>query len=348
MRQDAHHRAQSTAGPKGITAHEIGVYVDTSRSTVSEFALCTVPFVVERALFHLTPLAGAQHPSASVRLALLGARALPGSDSLRVRLGVQPAARATPLLLGYMLDGRPLYGPFDPDSGLLVAGLDACGGKVDPVTGEYAYYATPTPPYTIACFGPDGRLVDAELPEELMALLDARGSPLVVVMGVPPEAEAPPVMCAVKGHGLRWFNAVGAAPVDYEPPRPAWADAAEGAPPPPWLISPQAAKGECVPFGEAGAGLQTICCGSMIKYYQAAAGRVAGFVQYEEKLKTWDHACGVICVAESGGAAAATDASGGEVLFPDRLFSVEGGIVCASRFATPEMKQALLRAATRD
>ena len=37
-----------------------------------------------------------------------------------------------------------------------------------------------------------------------------------------------------------------------------------------------------------------------------------GAKQYEEELKSWDHACGVICVAESGGEA--TDASGAPVL----------------------------------
>ena len=65
----------------------------------------------------------------------------------------------------------------------------------------------------------------------------------------------------------------------------------------------------------------------------------------EEELKTWDHACGLICVSESGGTA--TDAEGGQVLFPDRLFPVTGGVVCASRWATPKMKQKLLAAATR-
>ena len=58
-------------------------------------------------------------------------------------------------------------------------------------------------------------------------------------------------------------------------------------------------------------------------------------------------ACGVICVAESGGAAEVTDADGHEVLFPDRLFTVSGGVVCASRWATPEQKAKLLAAAAR-
>ena len=78
----------------------------------------------------------------------------------------------------------------------------------------------------------------------------------------------------------------------------------------------------------------------MIKYFECAAGRVAGFIQYEETLKTWDHACGLICVAESGGVA--TDAAEGEVLFPGRQFSVKGGVVCSSKWATPAVRQSLL------
>ena len=81
----------------------------------------------------------------------------------------------------------------------------------------------------------------------------------------------------------------------------------------------------------------------MVKYFATAAGRACGFVQYEEELKSWDHACGVICVAESGGSA--IDGAGNPVLFADRLFHVEGGIVCASKWATDEVKTKLLQAA---
>ena len=162
-----------------------------------------------------------------------------------------------------------------------------------------------------------------------LALLDARGDALIGVMGVPTEAECPPIMAAVRGHGLRYWNAVGDSSVEYDSSEPGWdlGDADDGlevrcsmtltsdmavphplgyhslfphprSPPrpyahvqaPPWLISPQKMSTECIPFGEAGAGLRTICCGAMIKYFQCAAGRVAGFVQYEENLKTWDHA----------------------------------------------------------
>ena len=121
-----------------------------------------------------------------------------------------------------------------------------------------------------------------------LALLDAEGVPLIGVMGVPSEEEAPPIMAAVAGHGLRWWNAQGDAALDYTPPTPDWAarPLADGAPP--WLVSPQKAADECMPFG-AGSPPAVVCCGAMIKYHAVAAGRVAGFIQYEEELKTWDH-----------------------------------------------------------
>ena len=57
-----------------------------------------------------------------------------------------------------------------------------------------------------------------------------------------------------------------------------------------------------------------------------ARGDVAGFIQFQTNLKSWDHAPGVLCVQESGGIA--LDANGAEVLFTDREFSVSKGIVC--------------------
>ena len=162
--------------------------------------------------------------------------------------------------------------------------------------------------------------------------------------GVAPKAYWP-IMAAVRGHGLRWWNAQGAAPVEHSPPTPEWSgrSLAEGAPP--WLISPQKAAAECMPFGPAEQPA-TVCCGAMIKYFQVAAGRYAGFIQYEEELKAWDHACALVCVDESGGRA--TDAEGREVLFDGRVFSVRGGIVCTSKWATEEIRQALLKAAQRE
>ena len=55
-------------------------------------------------------------------------------------------------LIGYAMDGNPVYGPYD-DSGNLHTGLDVCNGKFDD-DGKYAYYSTTTFPYHIGCFGP--------------------------------------------------------------------------------------------------------------------------------------------------------------------------------------------------
>jgi len=175
-----------------------------------------------------------------------------------------------------------------------------------------------------------------------LALVDGDGEALVGVMGVPAEEEVPPIMAAVRGHGLTWWRAGGDAPVEQEAaPRPAWAD---GGAAPPWLISPQRAFAECQPFGAAHPPSE-VCCGAMIKYFYVAAGRAAGFVQYEEQLKSWDHACGLICVEEAGGSA--SDCEGGRVAFPGRTFRVEGGVVCCSRWASEEVRRRLLGAATR-
>ncbi|CAE8619551.1 unnamed protein product [Polarella glacialis] len=194
----------------------------------------------------------------------------------------------------------------------------------------------------------------------LALLID--GEPVVGAMGVPNIASLglasppPPLMVAVKDHGLRWWLAEGDGPVDFAAPQPEWAshtyalpvkDAADlkaGVDYPPWLLSPQSGRAACTPFG-AKAGSTELCCGSMIKYFAVVAGLASGYVQYEEKLKTWDHACGVICVAEAGGSAAATDASSGPVRFPGRFFEVKGGIVCTSPWTTPEVHQSLLAAA---
>eukprot|EP00966_Prymnesium_polylepis_P240264 5556250-Prymnesium_polylepis.3 len=77
-----------------------------------------------------------------------------------------------------------------------------------------------------------------------------------------------------QGHGTRWWPAFGDEPKSYDPPTPEWADAAT----PPWLLSPQSARDACVPFGEAGAGLQTVCCGAMIKYLCVPRPTAAGFL----------------------------------------------------------------------
>ena len=177
-----------------------------------------------------------------------------------------------------------------------------------------------------------------------LALVDGTGDTLIGVMGVPSEEETPPIMAAVKGCGLKWYSALGDAPIEYDPPKPSWADT-QDATAPPWLISPQKMFTECQPFGPEHAP-KVICCGAMIKYFATVAGRGVGFIQYEESLKSWDHACGLICVQESGGEA--TDCDGGRVLFPDRQFAVKGGIVCSSKWASESTKGKLLAAAKRD
>ena len=54
-------------------------------------------------------------------------------------------------LLGYALDGFPIYGPFD-ETGTMPADLDACNGRFDSELG-YVYHITPNvKPYIIGCF----------------------------------------------------------------------------------------------------------------------------------------------------------------------------------------------------
>jgi 3'-phosphoadenosine 5'-phosphosulfate (PAPS) 3'-phosphatase len=76
-----------------------------------------------------------------------------------------------------------------------------------------------------------------------------------------------------------------------------------------------------------------------VKYFAVARGDVAGFIQFQTSLKSWDHAPGVLCVQESGGTA--LDATGSDVLFLDREFSVAKGIVCIAAEADTMTKQRL-------
>lgn len=66
------------------------------------------------------------------------------------RIGDALAASARLDIIGVMLDGHVLYGPLD-EHGRQHTGLDECNGKYD-AQGNYAYYATFEPPYTIGCF----------------------------------------------------------------------------------------------------------------------------------------------------------------------------------------------------
>jgi hypothetical protein len=59
---------------------------------------------------------------------------------------------STPSIIGFSTQGYPIYSPFQ-SNGLLVSGLDTCGGKLH-VNSTYAYYLQPTFPYIIGCLGP--------------------------------------------------------------------------------------------------------------------------------------------------------------------------------------------------
>ncbi|CAJ1440939.1 unnamed protein product [Effrenium voratum] len=175
------------------------------------------------------------------------------------------------------------------------------------------------------------------------------GEPIVGVMGYPNATTTPPIMAAVKGCGLRWWPSDGPM-ARVEPSEPEWSAGLSSASDeaeewqgdfPPWLVSPQLAGEECRPFGDGPS--SHLCCGSMIKYFAVAAGSHCGYVQYEEDLKTWDHACGVICVQESGGEV--TDGASRPVRFPGRRFRVYGGIVSCSRWTPPAIRHRLRKAA---
>ena len=182
-----------------------------------------------------------------------------------------------------------------------------------------------------------------------LALVDQDGVPLVAAMGNPRRHPAPCVMVAVKGAGLRYWPARGAGPVERalgpadQARRDRWvgkAFAAPWVPPcPPWLVSRPMAAGSPMPFGPRGAP-DDVCCGAMVKYWAVAEGSCAGFIQYEESLKSWDHACGVLCVIESGGKC--VDGSDAAVVFPEREFKVDRGIVCSAAEASAPIHTALV------
>ena len=107
---------------------------------------------------------------------------------------------------------------------------------------------------------------------------------------------------------------------------------------PPFLLSRPMESGSPLPFGPCAAP-STICCGSMIKYWTVATNGACGFVQYQTSLKSWDHACGVICVQESGGTV--TDGAGKPIRFKDRTFHVQDGIVCVAKDCDDEARKLL-------
>ena len=196
--------------------------------------------------------------------------------------------------------------------------------------------------------------------------LVADGAPVVAAMGNPARSAVEPcVMVAAKGHGLRYWPKSGPGPLPLDrAPTGDWheqrydhskfvpalfgigSDArVAGVDYPPWYMSPTPRPDKAAdpstprPFGPSAPPGQ-LCCGSMVKYYAVAQGRAAGFIQFESRLKSWDHAAGVLCVEESGGLV--VDAAGQPVRFYDREFQVEKGIVCSAAEADEKTRQRLL------
>ena len=61
------------------------------------------------------------------------------------------ALEGAPFVIGFALDGFPIYSPYD-QNGDLHKGLDSCNGKY--YEGSYAYFATDDFPYIVGCWGP--------------------------------------------------------------------------------------------------------------------------------------------------------------------------------------------------
>jgi hypothetical protein len=53
-------------------------------------------------------------------------------------------------VIGFSLEGYPVYGPYADTTGAAHTGLDACNGKLD-ANGDYGYYVTDTFPYMLGC-----------------------------------------------------------------------------------------------------------------------------------------------------------------------------------------------------
>lgn len=75
-------------------------------------------------------------------------------------------------LLGFALDGRKIFGPYD-STGTLAGDLDVCNGRWEEqasgtdeeINGTYAYTyrASSSFPYLVGCWGPAGTSLDAAL-----------------------------------------------------------------------------------------------------------------------------------------------------------------------------------------
>lgn len=198
--------------------------------------------------------------------------------------------------------------------------------------------------------------------------LTVGGQAVVSIMGNP-AMEPPQVMVAIRGHGLRYWNAMTReGPHCRQGPSSNWhmnrfdftklvpnghahsssfgwgsessTTPIAGVDYPPFLLSRPHTVGSPLPFGPLCAPTE-VGCGSLIKYFTVARGDAAGFIQFQQDgLKSWDHAPGILCVQESGGMV--VDGNGDDVVFDDRTFSVTKGIVCSAAQANPMIRQRLL------
>lgn len=202
-----------------------------------------------------------------------------------------------------------------------------------------------------------------------LALTDPAGNVIVSVMGNPnPSDDGPEVMVAVKGFGLRYWSATIGEKKCIDLPRDnilnrhmneynfttfssddisdndiGWGLGTNDCNPtlagvdyPPYLLSRPMTVGSPLPFGPMCAPSE-MCCGSQVKYFAVAKGEVAGFIQFQDKLKSWDHAPGLLCVQESGGTA--FDAERNDVLFNDREVTVSKGVICCAAEAVNSVIQ---------
>jgi 3'(2'), 5'-bisphosphate nucleotidase len=176
-----------------------------------------------------------------------------------------------------------------------------------------------------------------------LALLDASPAPVLGVMALPnwrlPPASADArgvVLVASRGGGawVRPLNADEAVPWQR-----AQTDAAAAlcdatvcvSDHEVWADTPMAAA--AAPAKPAA--LMPLCCGSLVKYAAVALGNASMFVQHPvpdvHRLKSWDHAAGVACVLDAGGAVVdfsgrPVDLGAGREFVPAGL----GVLVCAT------------------
>ena len=81
------------------------------------------------------------------------------ADDFNENLDGWPMKSDPSSILGFAMDGIPIMGPYDDEGELQIgisagsrATLDDCNGKFSLKTGQYSYYMTPNPPYSVACF----------------------------------------------------------------------------------------------------------------------------------------------------------------------------------------------------